>query len=142
MSKILYTLFLCLSISMTLFAQEETVLTCKDFKEGTFIVPGNERFPDTFIIRNGNQQTEILEINGKREESVIDLIWVSDCVYTMTFNKEVEDTSLPKSEEVMNMVITITMKSIEGNCAYFEAVGSGRAKDFVVPGTICKEETL
>ena len=142
MFKILCTLSLCLSLSMTLSAQDETILTCKDFKEGTFIVPGNEIFPDTFIIRDGNQQTEILEINGKREESVIDIVWVSDCVYTMTFNKEVEDASLPTSEEVMNMIITVTMKSIEGNCAYFEAVGSGRAKDFVVPGTICKEEML
>ena len=142
MSKIVCTLLLCVITSITLSAQEE-VLTCKDFKEGTFIVPGDERIPDTFIIRDGNQQTEILEINGKREESVIDIVWVSDCVYTVAFNMEINDpATLPGTEEDKKMVITVTMKSIEGNCAYFEAVGTGRAKDFVVPGTICKEETL
>ena len=102
-----------------------------------------DRIPDTFIIRNRNQQTEILEINGKREESVIDIVWISDCIYTVALNMEVNDpATFLGTEEDKKMVITVTMNSIEGNCAYFEAVGTGRAKDFIVPGKICKEETL
>ena len=82
-----FLLFLLSLFSTHLIAQES--LTCKDFKEGTFVIKDPEGIvPDTYVIRKGNQQTEIIELNGERLEAVIDLAWIDDCTYTVVFNLE------------------------------------------------------
>ncbi len=65
-------LLLMILIGFNIYSQK---LKCKDFKQGTFIIPNDKTLPISFkIIRNGNSQIEIsiktlnkkdLQVNGK-----------------------------------------------------------------------------
>ncbi|WP_405211488.1 hypothetical protein [Dokdonia sp. Asnod2-E02] len=140
MRKTLLILLPLYLFTVSLNAQE--TLSCSDFREGTFVVPGSDTIPSTTIVRKGNQQTEILNFNGVIEESIINLSWIDDCSYTIVFSKETPPVNVEMTEEEINMIITVTMISFEGNCATFQAEGNGRAKGHVITGKICKEESI
>lgn len=140
--KLKYFIFLLffLLFNQSIKAQDE--LSCKDFKEGTFVIPAKDGMPETLIIRKGNQQTEIMELKGVRHEDVIDLKWIDDCTYLVALKEEINSAGTKSPEALAKMIITIQMTSIEGSCANFMAEGDGIGQGIVVMGKICIDENL
>lgn len=123
------------------YAQDD--LTCADFREGNFVVPATEKVPfETQIIRKGNQQTEIVEINGETLEAVVNIKWIDACTYTLVFDETIKPQGDFIPEESLKSVLTTTILTIKGNCADFKISGTEGGQYITLYATLCKQELL
>jgi hypothetical protein len=130
-------------IGLNSCAQE---LTCSDFKNGNFYVPvDNENIFAYKIIRNGTQQTEIVEdpenILGadfnKTSYGIIE--WIDDCTYRLKYDDaKMELTEFQKFMNDNNGVLNELVK-IEGKCFYFKSTLDVNGETQQMTGKICRE---
>lgn len=140
-TTILITIFLLIGIKIN--AQE---LTCSDFKNGNFYVPAeNETILPYKIIRNGNQQTEIVEdpeniLGTDFNKTAYEIIeWIDDCTYRLKYDEsKMELTEYQKFLNDNNGVLNELIK-IEGKCFYFKSTLNVNGETQQMTGKICKE---
>jgi len=77
MFKRIICIVVLVMISAASFGQE---LKCKQFKTGTFIIPGNENVPQSKLIRSKTSQTESVSATDSKE---LDIEWIDDCNYIL-----------------------------------------------------------
>lgn len=82
MKKILFSLLLLISCTFFSFAQEK----CSQYKDGTFRLRDPQSNAFHYIERRGNRQYE--EIEGEDTKHEFEVIWLSDCIYTLHPTKE------------------------------------------------------
>jgi hypothetical protein len=125
------------------YAQE---LTCEDFKNGSFYVPADKETLLTYIlIRNGNQQTEIVEdpkntLGNDYNKTAYELIeWIDDCTYRLKYDEtKMELTEYQKFLNDNNGILTELVK-IEGKCFYYKATLNANGETQIMNGKICKK---
>ncbi|SNR40868.1 hypothetical protein [Dokdonia pacifica] len=134
----LFLVFMC-----TLHAQQ-SVLTCADFKEGSFIIPMEEYIPfETLIIRQGKEQREIVDYNGETSEVVVGVEWTSDCTYDLTYKSSHNDPDFIKKDTTFKVsIVHVEILKIVDSCAYITASTTVNGEFVKVPGRMCKEELL
>ena len=115
-------------------------LTCADFKEGTFIVPGEVKEDIPYkIVRNGNFQTEIVSDPEYKQTSYILLDWIDDCSYKSTYDvTKMELTDYQKFINKNGGILTELIK-IDGKCFYFKSTLKADGKTERIDGKLCKE---
>ena len=134
--------------SCSIYSQK---LTCKDFKEGIFIVPKDSLVPFSYkIIRKGNRQIEFAinlnEIKDKElrelpelNQKAFELIeWVDDCSYKLKYAPS--KMSLTKSQQFINDnggILTELIK-IKENCFYYKSTLKANGKIQRLDGVFCK----
>jgi len=118
-------------------------LTCADFKEGNFVIHATDEVPfETQIMRRGNQQTEIVEINGETLEAVVNIKWIDDCSYTLVFDENIKPQGDFITEEALTSTLVTTILKIKGNCADFKVSGIEKGRPITMYATLCKQELL
>ncbi|RTE52250.1 hypothetical protein EHW67_18880 [Arenibacter aquaticus] len=120
MKNPLLLLLIVFFIGLTMTAQE---LTCADFKNGTFIVPkASEDSPEYKLVRDGNSQMEIIEMNGQTITLYGILEWIDECSYKLIY----DETKMNLPEEIQfvndNGGIVSEMLKIEDNCFFYKSV--------------------
>ena len=123
---------------------QQTVLTCLDFKEGSFIIPMENGIPfETLIIRQGKEQREIVEYNGKTSEVIVEVVWISDCSYDLKYKSSYNDPDFIRNDDSFKVTtVHVEITKIEDNCASIIAKTTVEGKLVKMPGRICKEELL
>lgn len=133
MKKILFLLF-----SFTTFVSSAQDLTCADFKNGKFLIPGDSLNPETFIVtRNNGKQIEIDEDGNKIQ---IDIEYINDCNYILTYN--------PNSKNLDNIAryinasggVKIKVTKIKGDTLSYIGVIKNDSIYYKMPGKIIKLE--
>ncbi|MGZ0016947.1 hypothetical protein [Yeosuana sp. AK3] len=143
MKKTTLLILTTLLIGLTSSAQE---LTCSDFKNGNFYVPAdNETILGYKIIRNGNQQTEIVEdpeniLGTNFNKTAYEIVeWIDDCSYRLKYDEsKMELTEYQKFLNDNNGVLNELVK-IEGKCFYFKSTLNVNGETQFMNGKICKE---
>jgi hypothetical protein len=121
-------------------------LTCSDFKNGDFYISADKETLVAYkIIRNGNEQTEIVQDPDNRlgtdynKTSYEVIEWIDDCTYRLKY----DDTKmkLSKFQKLLNdnNGILTEMVKIEGKCFYYKSTLSVNGVAQVINGKICKE---
>jgi len=135
-----------LSILVIGFNSYSQELTCKDFKNGTFIVPKDEMIPTSFkIIRNGNSQIEFVmnpdEVDEPElKEKAYEIIeWIDDCTYKLKYDES--KMKLTESKQFINDNggIMTEMIKIEGKCFYYKSTLTVNGQTQRIDGKICTE---
>lgn len=141
--KTTFLLFSVLLIGLTTSAQE---LTCSDFKNGNFFVPAdNQTILAYKIIRNGNQQTEIVEdpeniLGTDFNKTAYEIIeWIDDCTYRLKYDESKMELSEYEKFLNDNNGVLNEMVKIEGKCFYFKSTLNVNGKTQSMTGKICKE---
>lgn len=127
------------------FGQE---LTCKDFKEGTFIAEMTEPVKANWkIVRVGNAQTEFpeeLPNELKATDFPMDprygiLEWIDDCTYRLTYDST--KSELSDMEKTVNQLggILNELVKIEGKCFYYKSTLKFNGGEQILEGKFCKE---
>ncbi len=135
MKKILLIIFL---IGFDSFAQD---LTCKDFKEGAFVVPADSITKISYeIIRKGNTQKEIVSDPEFKQVSFGKIKWITDCSYKT--NYDTTKMKLTKYQEFINKNggVLVEMIKIKGKCFYFKSMLKIGDKTERIDGKLCKKE--
>jgi hypothetical protein len=114
-------------------------LTCADFKEGSFVIPGKDGQPNALeIIREVNTQ---MEIKGDGETDFVNLEWIDDCTYRLTYEEGEAETDEQKRFINDNNGIVVTKIKIEGRCMTYKAtITTLEGEKMSQEGKICKEE--
>ncbi len=130
-------LLLLIFMGLSSCAQE---LTCKDFREGTFIVPRELKHDIPYkIVRKGNTQTEIVSDPEFKQTSYIILEWIDDCSYKSTYDvKKMELTDYQKFINENGGILTELIK-INGKCFHFKSTLTVDGKTERIDGKLCKE---
>lgn len=135
-----------LSILIIGFNSYSQELTCKDFKNGTFIVPKDEMIPTSFkIIRNGNSQIEFVmnpdEVDEPelKEKSYEIIEWIDDCTYKLKYDES--KMKLTESKQFINDNggIMTEMIKIEGKCFFYKSTLTVNGQTQRIDGKICTE---
>jgi hypothetical protein len=86
-------LLLCL-LSVVSFCQDRPLLTCTDVRNGTFYYFNPKTGePDTFIRKGALQRENV----PKQKETILwDVEWLSDCVYSLTYESGAENHPAPE----------------------------------------------
>ena len=140
-TKILFLTIILIGLNSC--AQE---LTCLDFKNGNFYVPADQETLLTYkLIRNGNQQTEIIEdpentLGKDSNKTAYEIIeWIDDCTYRLKYDEsKMELSEYQKFLNHNNGVLNELVK-IEGKCFYFKSTLNVNGEIQVMNGKICKE---
>lgn len=123
---------------LNLHAQD---LTCKDFKEGTFITGySEEQVPLYKLIRRGGSQTEKVKgIRDYKTDLYGKLEWVDDCTYRLYY----DGSKMPLSKFHQffndNGGAVTKMVKIEGRCLYYESTLTTNEEAITITGKLCKE---
>lgn len=141
---IMKTLFnFCMTLFVVSALQAQEALTCADFKEGSFVVPMNEYVSfETLIIRQGDEQREIVDINGNVSEVIVSIIWTSDCSYELHYVSSYNDPEFVDIESVKETVVYVEILKIKDSCAHIIASATIKGEKIQMPGLMCKEELL
>ncbi len=121
-------------------------IDCSEFKIGSFILPKTELIPASFrITRTETEQVEeVLDVpdslaqyfpTGKHYGSIR---WVSPCSYILHYDSTKMDLDETMKEINKEGGLTVTITSIEGNCAKYEASSLVNGQVFSVSAKICK----
>lgn len=139
MKKILSTLIFIL-IGLFCNAQEPG---CNDFKEGTFYIPGEKGKPNSLeIIRENNTQMEFSAEEEAKAPEFINLKWIDDCTYIMTYEEADAETDEQKCFINDNNGILVEKIKIEGNCmTYKSTLTTLEGEKISQEGKICKVVT-
>ena len=124
-------------ISLESIAQN---LRCKDFKEGTFVVPADEENIVSYqIIRKGNHQTEIVSHPKYKQTSYGIIKWITDCSYKTYY--DTTKMTLTKYQQFINDNggILVKMIKIKGKCFYFTSILTIGEKKEKIEGKLCKQ---
>ena len=143
MKKTIVLFLTFIFIGLNSCAQE---LTCSDFKNGNFYVPADKEILLTYrLIRNGNQQTEIVEdpentLGNDYTKTAYEIIeWINDCTYRLKYDEsKMQLTKYQKFLNDNNGILTELIK-IKGKCFYYKATLSVNGDDQIMNGKICKE---
>ena len=120
MKSPIFLLLIITLIGLTTTAQE---LTCADFKNGTFIVPKkSEEEPQYTLIRDGNSQIEVIDIDGQTIRLYGILEWIDECSYKLTYDET--KMNLPKEIQFVNDNggIVSELIKIENKCFFYKSV--------------------
>ena len=122
-------------------------LTCENFKNGTFITPGDEIVPVSIkIVRKGNYQTEIIlnpEVidaeDPELRKTFFEIIeWIDDCSYRITYDET--KMSLDEHQKFVNENggLLVEMIKIEGSCFFYKSSMEIDGEIVSVNGKLCK----
>lgn len=110
--------------------------TCADFKNGTFLIPGDSIYPVTSkIIRENGRQIEW----EKPEDSTHALVkYLDDCNWILTY-----DTQLNELDELELLIndaggVTIEVLKIKGDTLFYNGILKNDTLLFEQPGRIIK----
>jgi hypothetical protein len=126
---------------MVAFQLNGQKLTCANFKNGTFIVPKmSENIPEHKLVRNGNSQEEIIQVNGQTIKIYGNITWINECSYKLTYDL----TKMKPSKEIQfindNGGIITELIKIEDNCFYYKSFLLVNGKEFKrIDGKYCKK---
>ena len=99
------------------------ILSCSDFQNGTFTIPKDSNNEYEYIlIRDGNTQMEVIEIDDKKFTIYGSIEWINECSYVLKY----DDSKMTLTEELQFVndsggIVTDLIK-IEGNCFYYKSV--------------------
>lgn len=133
MKKLLFVL--CI---LTTFVSSAQDLTCADFKNGKFLIPGDSLVSESFVItRNNGKQIEIDEDGNKIQ---IDIEYIDNCNYILTYN--------PNSENLDDLAryinasggVRIKVKEIKGDTLTYIGVIKNDSIYYEMPGKLIKIE--
>ena len=132
--QLFITFLFCTSLGLQ--AQQ---LECKDFKSGTFVIPGEKGKPNALeIIREVNTQ---MEFKGDGETEFVNLEWIDDCTYRLTYEEGEAATDEQKRFINDNNGIVVEKIKIEGRCMTYKAtLTTLEGEKMSQEGKICKEE--
>lgn len=137
LSKIKYLIGIIL-IGIGANAQD---LQCVDFKEGTFSIPGEKGQGNALeVIRQENTQMEFKDGIESGEPQFVNLEWIDDCTYRMTYEEADAETDEQKRFINDNDGIVVEKLTIEGNCMTYKAtLTTLEGEEITQEGRICKE---
>jgi hypothetical protein len=101
-------------------------IECEKFQNGYFKIPKDSISEESFIARNKNVQTEI--INGKYVSSEFHVEWINDCIYTLIPTKKtlLQFEGLPKDAmltvEIIETKENSYIQKTTANFADFEII--------------------
>ncbi len=133
MKKIFLVVFVFTSLNA--FAQ----LECKDFMDGEFYIPKGEGISRSFkISRNGNNQIEVVEVNGKEDISYGTIEWIDECTYRLKYDESKMDLS--ETHKFINAHNGVLVEKIEiiGDCFVYKSTMIIDGKEVRIDGKICK----
>ncbi len=116
-------------------------LQCTDFKEGTFSIPGEKGEPNALeVIRESNTQMEFKGGIEESEPQFVNLEWIDDCTYRMTYEEADAETDEQKRFINDNNGIVVEKIKIEGRCMIYKATLTKLDGEVITQeGKICKE---
>lgn len=136
MKKIFLVIFILIGLSSS--AQD---LTCKDFREGTFIVPASDslEFPSYKIIRKGDFQTESVTSPKYQQTIYVKIKWIDNCSYRSTYDSS--KMKLTEYQKLMNTSggILVEIIKIKERCSFFKSTLTINGKTQRIDGQLCKE---
>ncbi|MDT0622036.1 hypothetical protein [Croceitalea vernalis] len=131
MKKLLILLFLGIGLSSC--GQD---LKCADFKNGTFLIPGDSIYPiSSNIIRKNGRQVE-WEKEGDSTHAVIK--YLDDCNWVLTYDTELN--VLDELEQLINDSggVKVEVLEIKGDTLFYNGILKNDTLRFEQPGTIIK----
>jgi hypothetical protein len=114
----------------------EQVKTCADFKNGTFLIPGDSIYPVTSkIIRENGRQVE-REKPGDSTHAIVK--YLDDCNWILTYDTQLNE--LDKLELLINDAggVTIEVLKIKGDTLFYNGILKNDTLLFEQPGRIIK----
>ncbi|TJY34009.1 hypothetical protein [Pontimicrobium aquaticum] len=147
MTRLTYYKLFLLGVLLTGFNSYSQELTCKSFKNGTFIIPADETLPFSIrVVRSGNYQSEIIlnpEVidaeNPELRKKAFEIIkWIDDCSYRLIY----DETKMVLDEHQKfvndNGGLLVEMIKIKGSCFYYISSLTLDGEIISVEGKICK----
>jgi hypothetical protein len=131
MKKLLILLVLCFGLCSC--GQD---LKCADFKNGTFLIPGDSIYPiSSNIIRKNGRQVE-WEKEGDSTHAVIK--YLDDCNWILTYDTELN--VLDELEKLINNSggVRVEVLEIKGDTLFYNGILKNDTLFFEQPGTIIK----
>lgn len=131
MKKLLILLVFCIGLSSC--GQD---LKCADFKNGTFLIPGDSIYPiSSNIIRKNGRQIE-WEKEGDSTHAVIK--YLDDCNWILTYDTELN--VLDELEKLINNSggVRVEVLKIKGDTLFYNGILKNDTLLFEQPGTIIK----
>ncbi|TLF44742.1 hypothetical protein [Maribacter aurantiacus] len=128
-------IILCLLLNgLTSCAQD---LKCADFKNGTFMTPGNSNFPyqGTIIRKNGKQ----IEWSTQSSDTTqINIKYLDDCNYVLTYDTELNE--LDELEKLINDSggMRVKVLEIKGDTLFYNGLLQNDTLRFEQPGLMIK----
>ncbi len=130
--KKLLILILILS-GLNSYAQE---LTCKDFMNGEFLIPADSLVPISYkILRSNSKQIEIGEDGIK---TVINIKYIDDCNYILTYNSEENDYD--ELSEYINASggVKVQVLEIKGDTLIYSGLVKNDSLNYEMTGKMIK----
>ena len=143
MKKNYFLISTILIIGLNSLAQD---LTCKDFKNGTFIVPPTDEVQLPYkIVRKGNSQIEITEDPDNtlppdfQKTQYVLINWIDDCNYEAKY-----DESKMKMSQFHKLVnenggIKVKVLKIENKCFFIRSTLTINGNIETIDSKLCKE---
>ena len=131
MKKIVVPLFIILA----LFSCKQA-LNCADFKNGTFLIPGDSIYPiSSKVIRNNGRQ---IEWDSNKDSIYANIKYIDDCNYILTY-----DTKLNELDEIEQLIndsggIKVETLGIKGDTLFYMGILKNDTLTFKQPGRIIK----
>ena len=124
--------------SVTSFAQEER--KCKDFKTGTFIIPGTENVPQSTLKRSETIQIESISETDAME---LDIEWIDDCNYVLKLTKATPEDKISEIEKKIDAEggLRIEMLRTVKDTMYFRARATIDGVEYPLDGYQIKVST-
>lgn len=139
MNKLILLLFLVFFINVN--AQ---ILTCEDFKSGTFTMTTTDSINaydsiEYEFIRTGNSQIENYELNGEKIKIYAIIKWIDECSYIVTFDDSKMELDEFQQAINDNIGVVVKMINIKNNCYYYRSVLIIDGDEpMIIKGKICK----
>lgn len=117
-------------VGVTAYGQE---LKCKKFKTGTFIIPGNERVPESKLKRSKTIQIESI---SETKSMVLDIEWIDDCNYVLKRSADNLDEEISELEKKIDAEggLRIQMLKTVKDTMYFRASATIDGKVYPIDG--------
>lgn len=129
------TLLIIILIGFNSFAQD---LTCADFKNGEFLVQGDELNDDSYIIIQKDGKLIEKDEDEEGDWTIMDIKYIDDCNYILTYNKISKD--FEEVAENINSSGGIKFKVIEikGNTLTYSTIWKNGSKNVEKTGKMIK----
>lgn len=130
MLKQIIVLILFVFVGTMTYGQE---LKCKKFKTGTFMIPANDRVPESTLKRMDNVQVESL---SETESMVLDIEWIDDCNYVLKRSKSTAAERISDIERKIDAEggLRIKMLRTVKDTMFFRATATIDGKDYPLEG--------
>lgn len=130
--KKLLTLFILL-FGLNAIAQK---LTCADFKNGEFLIPGDSLNQETYKVTRSNGKQ--IEVDKSGDKILADIVYINDCRYILTY-----DSNSSGYDEISQYIndsggLRIEVLEIKGDTLFYNGVIKNDSIRYEMPGKIIK----